>query len=343
MKRLKVAVVMGGQSSEHDISMASGRAVHQALDEKRFAKRAVVITPDGRWCLHAEDETLPDDDGVYRQPLFADEAAGRLREWGSEVAFLALHGENGEDGAIQGFFHTLGMAHTASGVYAAALAMDKPRCKAYLGALGILTPASRVLRKNRCELPGGTEAFAALVERELDVPVFVKATRQGSSVGVHFSRSHDELVADLEALFVDQREILAERFIEGREVSCAVLGNAGDRLQALPPVEISPLANRPFFDFEAKYEPGAALETCPAPIGEALNRDVQDLACRIHQSIDARGFSRSDFILNDEGIWFLEINTIPGLTPQSIFPQAALQQGISFPQLVEKIIGYALR
>ncbi len=344
---LKIAVLMGGRSPEHEISMESGRAVFKALDGSLFQGRAVVIDPDGLWHLFPEgvepqagEDAVSDAGSARSAALAPDKAVQFLREWGIDAAFLALHGPNGEDGTIQGFFHTVSIPFTASAVHGSVVGMDKRITKLIAARHGIDTPAWRDI-----SLRDWTSRRDEMVDRlkqDPGLPCFVKAMRSGSSVGVYRVLEGDELSQSLDGAFEIDTHVLVEREVKGRELTCVVLGNAGDGLEALPVVEIVPLRGADFFDYQAKYEPGGAEEICPADIDSAAARKIQELAMAVHEQCRFRGFSRTDFIMNEEGTWLLESNTIPGLTPASILPKAAKAAGMSLTVLVTNIIGQAL-
>jgi len=341
MDAKRIAVIMGGCSPEHSVSMESGRAVLSALDERLYKGRAVVLCPDGLWSVL--DESTPDfADGSIREcRQTAEDAVRTLRRWGVDLFFLALHGPGGEDGSIQGFFETLGLRYTASGVHASALAMDKPLSKTFLAAHGIKTPASLVIDRN--EWRTDRKGTAARILATIDVPCFVKSVRLGSSVGVRPADDLQSLCSAIDdVLDVSPESVMIERSIEGREFSCPVLGNAHSPLRLLPLVEIKPITAT-FFDYGAKYEPGGAEEICDPILDPEVAEEIRAIALRVHERIGARGFSRSDFIVDDEGVWFLEVNTIPGLTPQSIFPRSAKTDGILFKDLVTTIIELELK
>jgi len=336
MDTKNIAVVMGGCSPEHAISMESGRAVLGALDERLFNGRAVVISPDGSWAVL--DENSPDlAEGSIRDRGQTPEAAvSALRKWGVDLFFLALHGPGGEDGKIQGFFDTLGFRYTASGVHASALAMDKPLTKTFLAAHGVKTPRSLVITRKAWRRE--REETADNILSAIDVPCFVKSVRLGSSVGVLPAADRQTLCAAIDTVLdVSPDSVMIERSIKGREISCPVLGNAQAPLRLLPLVEIKPITAS-FFDYGAKYEPGGAEEICDPPLDASLAGEIRTIARLVHNLIGARGFSRSDFIVDGEGIWFLEVNTIPGMTPQSIFPRSAERDRLRFTDLVTTII-----
>ena len=333
-----IAVVMGGRSPEHAISLESGRAVLAALDETRYRGRAVVIGRDGLWSIFPAGRLPPEGEAAYEGGAPPEKAIGILRDWGVDVAFLALHGPFGEDGSVQGFFRILDIPFTASGIRASAVALDKPLSKNLLEATGIRTPRHIVVRKEEWQAARGVVVRRIVTHAGL--PCFVKALRLGSSVGIFRVVDEDDLVVAIDTLLETEGAVMAERSVSGREISCGVLGNAGGELTTLPPVEIRP-QGADFFDYRSKYEPGRADELCPAPIDDDTTWNVRAAARAVHEKIGARGFSRSDFILDGGVLWFLEVNTIPGLTRQSIIPKAAAAAGIGFSALVTQIIDLA--
>lgn len=335
----RIAVLMGGRSPEHEISMQSGKAVLQALDPSRFIGRGIVISPDGLWSLFDVGTTVPGGAKAYAGGCPPEEAAAMLKAWGTDAVFPALHGPYGEDGTIQGFLHIMELPFASSDVAAAALAMDKPVAKAVVAAAGFKTPEYVVLE--RSEWAFGREQALARIAGAVGTPCFVKAAGLGSSVGIVPVERAGDLPAALDAVFREDRKIMVERAVSGREISCAVLGNAGGPLESLPPVEVRPVISE-FFDYEAKYSPGGAEEICPAPIEADLEQAIREAAAAIHALVGARGFSRTDFMVDEEGPSFLELNAIPGLTPQSIFPRAAGAAGYTFSGLVTRILELAL-
>ena len=341
----KIAVVMGGASPEHDISLESGKAVLEALDQRFYRGRAAVISRKGMWQVCSVGSDIQGREALYENPVSPETAADILREWGIDAAFLALHGPNGEDGSIQGFFRTLEIPYTASGIRASSLAMDKALTKALVAndsffvEKEIRTPPFLVftLRKWR----SGCCEIAEDAVRRIGMPCFVKPVRSGSSVGVFFVDCPEKLENAVNEAFRADSEVMVETAVPGREITCAVLGNAGGKLEALPLVEIKPVESS-FFDYDAKYVPGKANEICPAGLDDVQAGKIEKAALSIHEKIGAKGFSRSDFLLNEKGLWFLELNTIPGLTPQSIVPKAAAAAGMGMTELVTMIIKSAL-
>ena len=251
-----------------------------------------------------------------------------IREIAPDVVFNALHGTGGEDGTIQGVLEWLGIPYTGSGVTACALAMDKHLTKKLLAAEGLPTPAWDTF-----DLTGGT---LPLLPGSLNLPLVAKPRASGSSAGVQIVRTHEEWSKAMIDAAERTPEILAEEFVAGREFSCGVLGE-----EALPVVEI--ISSDEFYSYDAKYKPGGSRHLVPAPIDHDLTLRIQTLALTVHRLIGLRDYSRTDFIVSKEGRpQILEINTLPGLTPTSLIPDACGALGISYEALIDRLVGYAL-
>lgn len=317
----RIAVVMGGPSDEHDVSLESGSQVLAALESR--TPLAVVVQRDGVWTIDGE---------IARSTGAALERLARE----VDVVFVALHGPFGEDGTVQALFDAIHLPYTGSGVAGSALAMDKARAKFVYVAREIPTPRfATVLR--------GEEWDVEKIEACCDYPCVVKPNANGSSFGVSFPADRAALVAAIEAHVSAGREVLIERRVVGRELTCGVLEMDG-QLVAMPVTEIIPDSKYSFFDYEAKYTPGATAEITPAKIDDALRDRVQALARAAHRALGCRDFSRTDVMVDpDRGPVVLETNTVPGLTRQSLFPQAAAAHGIPFPRLVEILVANALQ
>ncbi len=301
-KRAKVAVVMGGTSAERPISVQTGSGVMQALHELGYDAQSLDY--DGR---------------------FVD----AVRELQPDVVFNALHGPGGEDGQIQGILEYLHIPYTGSGIEPAALAMDKHLTKKLCAAEGLPTAAWDLF-----DLTGGT---LPLLPGSLDLPLVIKPRFEGSSEGVSIVKTHEQWTQAMIDAAQEYTEIVAEEFIPGREFTCGVLGE-----EALPIVEV--IANRDeFYSYDAKYEAGGSMHIVPAKISEDLGARLQMLALSVHRLIGLRDYLRTDFIVSKEGRpYILEINTLPGLTPTSLLPDACSAVGISYGALIDRLIGYAL-
>src|SRR5579871_3760668 len=300
-RRERIAVVMGGDSAEREISLRSGSEVMRALHSLGYEAQALDY-----------DERFFD----------------ALRQLRPDVAFIALHGPGGEDGHVQALLEFLSIPYTGSGLEAAALSMDKHLTKKLLAAEGLPTPVWDLF-----DLTGGT---LPLLPGSLDLPLVIKPRFEGSSAGVAIVHTHEEWTNAMLDASKSYSQILAEEYLEGREFTCAVLGE-----EALPIVEI--VANRDgFYSYDAKYEPGGSTHIVPAPIGEDLAARLQMLGLSAHRLLGLRDYSRTDFIVTaDNRPYILEINSLPGLTPASLVPDACAAVGISFEALIERLIGYA--
>jgi D-alanine-D-alanine ligase len=307
MTKLRLALIAGGNSAEREVSLNSGEQVYQALDQSKYN-------------ISRYD---PKDD----LERLARDAANL------DVALVIMHGRGGEDGALQGMLDLLGLPYQGSGVLGSALAMNKELSKMLYQQAGL--KVSRALFLNR-----GEALDLRGIEAQLGLPVVIKPVNEGSSIGITKAGTLEELERGLAAAFGHDRRVLVEEFLDGVEVTGGVLGNA--ELTALPLVEIVPSEQYDFFDYEAKYKPGASREICPARLDEATTRKAQEISLTAHRALHCRGYSRTDMIVRDGDIYVLETNTIPGMTATSLFPQAARAAGLEFPQLLDRLIELAL-
>ncbi|KJS33462.1 MAG: D-alanine--D-alanine ligase [Desulfatitalea sp. BRH_c12] len=298
-----VALLCGGVSSEREVSLKSGQQVFEALDKEKYEVRRYDPQTD-----------LP--------RLVAD--AGRI-----DAALIILHGAYGEDGTVQGMLELLNIPYQGTGVLGSALCMNKLAAKLVYERCDIPIPAYATIRK------GQSVQIDQLTAR-LGLPVVVKPVVGGSSIGMTIVRSADRLQAAVNDAFEQDNTVLVEAFIQGIEVTGSVLGN--DDPEALPLIEIIPDPKHDFFNYEAKYILGASQEICPARIGPALTARAQSLARQAHRALFCSGYSRTDMMVRGDDIYVLETNTIPGMTPTSLFPQAAREAGISFDQLLDRLI-----
>lgn len=307
MKKLRLALLIGGLSNERGISLKSGAEVEKALNPERYTIERYDIKED-----------LP--------RLVAD--AGRI-----DVALIILHGRYGEDGTVQGLLELLGIPYQGSKVLGSAIAINKRLSKELYRSAGLPVARDKVIRRRE-----GLDV-GSIVDG-LGWPLVVKPCQEGSSIGIRIVRDEKTLAsAAQEALTLDE-EVLLEEYIQGREITVGILGN--DTLEALPIVEIIPSEKYEFFDTEAKYEEKASQEICPAELPEAITRQAQEYALKAHRALQLRGYSRTDMIVRGEDIFLLETNTIPGMTRTSLFPQAAQALGLTFSALLDRLIELAL-
>lgn len=327
--QIRVGVVMGGISSEHEISLLSGEGVVRALNTPGYEPIPIIIHRNFYW-------EFPE-----KHILKTEEALAELKRLDIHVIFIALHGAFGEDGRIQGLLDWLHIPYTGSGCSACALAMNKVHSKAVARLANIRVAKQIIFRQDTWAWDRSDSVLR--VEKELGFPVVIKPVSQGSSVGITIADKAEVFFEGIEHALEWDSEILVEEFIQGREVTCGVWDcEEGLPPRALPLTEIRPKTSS-FFDYTAKYTPGASEEITPAPIEPALTQKVQDFAVRAHQAIGCSTWSRSDFIIGKDGPVWIEINTIPGLTPTSLYPQEANCAGISYEQMVKKFVEYALR
>lgn len=308
MEPVKVAVLMGGPSGEHDVSLRSGRGAVEALARRGWTVEPIVIPQAGT---------------VEEACAFTRRA---LRDAAPDVAFIALHGPFGEDGTIQGLCEDLRLAYTGSTARTSRLGMDKVASKHRFEAAGLRVPRGHVV--DRAASSPDVEGLA--------YPLVVKPTGQGSSLGVSIVTHQEELPAALDTAGRYGGRILIEEFVAGRELTVGVLGD-----EPLPIVEVRP--GHPFFDYTAKYTAGLTEYLVPAPLAPELAATVQAAGLSAHRALGCRHFSRTDLILRDDGVpVILEVNTIPGLTPTSLLPKAAACVHLSYDALCEQIVMMAL-
>ena len=347
--KVRIAVLMGGPSGEREVSLRSGAAVLGALDRARYAPIAVDVRRNGSWMVSgptmldgSAGPAIEMDGGTGLSAERVPETLRRATREGSvDVVFLALHGRFGEDGTVQGILEAAGVPYTGSAVLASALAMDKERAKAVVAAAGLRVPPGEIVDASRWR-SDPESVLDELLFRSPGIPCFVKPRDGGSSLGAGPAGGREALRARIEDVLDHHGDAaLVEERLEGVEVSCAVLGNRGRPLRALPVVEIVP-RGREFFDYKAKYEPGACEEICPARLPEEERRRVEEAAIEAHRAIGCDGMSRSDFILQGGVPWYLETNTLPGLTGNSLGPRAARAAGLEFPALVDILVDMAL-
>ena len=341
---MKVVVLAGGISTERDVSIVSGTMVCKALRER--GHRAVLLDVFiGREPEESED-AFPADYDLEADIAYIKSYNDRIEELKKEkrdffgpnvlklcreadIVFLALHGENGENGKVQGAFDLFNIRYTGTGCLGSALSMDKGLSKTILQDGGVPVPGGIVLKKGECS--------TLLADYDMEFPVVVKPCCGGSSVGVfivHDQTAYEDAVA---TAFAYEDEIVVEDYICGREFSVGVVEG-----KAYPVIEIAPVEG--FYDYKNKYSAGAAVETCPAELTEEQTRRMQAYAEEGSRLLMNEGYSRLDFLMDEEGdIFCLEANTLPGMTPTSLLPQEAKATGIGFPELCELLIQCSLK
>ncbi len=343
--RVRLVVLYGGQSAEHDVSRVSARHVLSAVDPARYEVVPIAITKQGRW-LRSEDatralasgrETLPDALPVSGPAVDPLSAVAPRDEADQVVVFPLLHGPMGEDGTVQGLLELAGVPYVGCGVLASALAMDKVKANEMFKAHDVPQARFRSLSDTDLEDEPG---LVAEIADELGFPLFVKPANMGSSIGVTKAHDAGELAVAIELALSYDRWLVVEEGVEGREIECAVLGN--DRPRASLPGEIQPGAE--FYDYEDKYMDGTAKLMIPAPVEPQVTKDLKDLAVRAYRALACEGMARVDFFFEEAGRGLLvnEINTIPGFTPISMYPKMWDATGLPYAELVDELVRLAI-
>lgn len=342
MNKLKICVLLGGISSERNISLVTGYGILQNLDKEKYEvcgmdpidfrseedrKKIIENTPLLPYHKTIIDELYRSDYLINANSLFGE------NPYRPDLFYIALHGKGGEDGAIQGFLQTLNIRYTGCGILASALATNKIYAKRAFMTAGIKVPKSVDINTNL-----GYDINR--IKKEItEYPVFVKANNQGSSIGLRKIFSPDELEKTIEELKSYDNLITIEEAVEGTEITVPVIG----RDTPLPPIEIIP-KNSDGYDLKNKYTPGSTDEICPARISPILTKKAQLTAVLCHKTLNCRSISRTDMIIDgNRDIYVLETNTIPGMTPTSLVPQSAKVFGLSYSELLDVIIKSALK
>ena len=352
---MKIVVLCGGLSTERNISFLSGTKVCRAL-RNRGHKAVLVDLFMGLEDVTEEPETLFENLPELKPLTFTGtapdlKAVVESRKWKSpslfgkgvleicrlaDMVFVALHGMNGEDGRVQATFDMLGIPYTGSGYLGAAIAMDKMLTKEMVKDKGVRTPAWKTFHAGAITSQEDAAKSAEAIADKIEAPCVIKTPTGGSSVGVYIVTEQASVRPAVERCLSFGPDILVEQLIEGREFTCAVLQD-----RALPSVEIVPKVD--FYNYENKYKAGATEEICPGRCTPEVERQIGDMALKVHNILGLRTYSRSDFIVDKyDNAWFLEVNTLPGMTPTSLVPQEAAAVGISYEDLCEIIINDAL-
>ena len=320
----RIAVVMGGPSSEHDVSRQSGAEVIEATRDDPRDWVPVIWRTDGRWEFPQDDVPIPLEGAIHRLRRF-------------DAAFLALHGPGGEDGHLQAVLQLAGIPFTGSGMSASAIAMDKVLAKRVARDVGLVTAREAVVVR-------GQPAAYGRIAKSIGVPCAVKPVNFGSSDDVYLADDVELLQHRADDVAGRHGRALVEEWVSGTEVTVAVVENPETGApSALPLIEIRPADGRPFFDRRAKYDPGEAEEICPARLRPRVADRISDGGLRMHVALGCRGFSRSDFIVRDGIPVYLETNTIPGLTRGSLLPKAAAAAGLPLGDLFAGLVNAAMR
>ena len=351
MTKIRVGVVFGGRSGEHEVSVASASSVLTALDRTQYEAVPIGITRDGQWLL-ADALAMPLASEVTvalpgAQPVLPDVSNRGIVKVGErgtstggsavDVVFPLLHGPYGEDGTVQGLLELAGIPYVGSGVLGSAVSMDKAMMKAVLSSAGLPGVAYHLVRHAAWERQREehVESLASL----LSYPMFVKPCNLGSSVGISKARNSEELAAAIDLALRHDRRVIVEECVEGREVECSVLGN-DEPLVSVPGEVVS---RHEWYDYESKYTDGLAELVIPAAIEAWQAEQVREYAARAFRAVDAAGLARVDFFVRhaDGAVLVNEINTMPGFTPTSMYPKLWEASGISYSELIDRLIRLA--
>ncbi len=343
--KTRVVVLSGGPCGEHDVSLQSGHCANDSLDSDSFEPVFMTLTRQGCWQIGTEAPAslpLAPCDEASRATDQIEEGIRIIKSLRPDVVFLALHGRGGEDGIVQGLLDLLRIPYTGSGVRASSLAFDKRLSKLVFQSSGIPTPPHVEVRRNELSDP---EECVSRVLSKIGLPCVIKVSDSGSSIGVYPISSEEELIPRLTEALARRPIALIEPHLDGVELTVGVLGNTGAEgdaaPRALPVTEIVPRASA-FFDYKSKYTRGEADEITPARISPEEATVIQGLAVKAHTVLGCDGATRTDLILTKNGPQILELNTIPGLTTNSLLPQGARAAGMSFASLIERMIELAL-
>ena len=319
-----IAIIMGGYSSEVDISLKSGNVVYQNVSKEIYNIYKVHILKN-KWVLV--------DDNQQEYPINKHDFSAEInsRKINFDCVFNAIHGTPGEDGTILAYFDLIGLKHTSAPFYQMALTFNKRDCLSVVKQYGIKTATSYFLNK-------GDEINVEKIISKVGLPCFVKPNNAGSSFGISKAKTKEEMMPAIEKAFNEDSEILIESFLDGREITIGVFVFKGE-IKVLPMTEI--LTENDFFDYEAKYL-GKSEEITPAQISDKLHKKLEAVATKTYKALNMSGFSRSEYIIVNGEPHFLEMNTVPGLTTESIIPQQAAEAGISLPELFHNAIEMAL-
>ncbi|MGB9763392.1 MAG: D-alanine--D-alanine ligase family protein [Minisyncoccia bacterium] len=313
-KKLKIAVLAGGPSFEYEVSLSTAKGVMQNLNKQKYQAKLIIIDKNRNWPIEPQQIKKKFD-----------------------LCFIAMHGEYGEDGTVQGLLEAYQIPYTCSGILASALGMDKWQAQKIFSFEHFNVPLTFLITKKTPK----TE-IAKLIKK-LGFPFVIKPRHVGSSVGVSIVKNKIEIKSALKNAFKYDNDVLLQKYIKGREVTCGVL-DRGTTESAWPliPTEIIPQKEK-FFNYRAKYTKGVALEITPPKLPPKIIKEIQQTALKAHQLIGCSGMSRSDFIFDGKKLWILEINTIPGLTPTSLIPQEAQALNIDYSHLLDYIIEAAIK
>ncbi len=353
-KKINLAVVFGGQSGEHEVSLSSARGVMKNLDKEKYNVIPIAITKGGNWLIGDKgaqylkmNEDKIGKEGVISledsqklvtikdsEKSISNYAEGELNEK-IDLVFPILHGPFGEDGRLQGMLDMLGVPYVFSGVLAHAIGMNKPKAKIIAAKSGVPVPKDVVIKKN-------AEYNLDEIIEKLSLPIVAKPAELGSSVGITIAKTKEDLEKGIQEAFSHGDEVILEQYIRGREFTVTVMGNDDPKVLAI--TEIIPLISE-FYDYKAKYEDGGSKHVCPAEISDEDQKKVEKYSMAVFKSIACNDLARVDFLWseNTQEYYFTDINTIPGMTPTSLAPEAAKIAGMNFMQFLDRLVEGAMK
>lgn len=322
-----IAIVCGGFSGEYDVSIESAKLVKKYLDTDKYEAYLIVIEPNDWFYKTADGNKI----NINMQDFSLQLNNNKVM---FDAIFNVIHGTPGEDGKLQSYFDMIGIPYTSSGVDSSSLTFNKFNCNAFVSSYGIN-------RARSMSFVMGEKIDNEKIVRTLGLPLFIKPNRSGSSVGISKVKSIEEIDKAISIAFEADNRVLVEEFVDGREIACGVL-QKGSELIVLPLTEI--VSKNEFFDYEAKYTKGMADEICPAPnVPEEIEQDIKTLSAFLFYQMDCKGFVRFDYIFTDSDLYFLEVNTIPGISEASILPQMALEFGLSFKEFFNIVLSNIIK
>lgn len=324
--RLNIAVVSGGDSGEFEISIQSGQVVKKYLDPNQYKVYPIIIK--GQEWVHE----CPNNNVYTVDKNDFSVMMGEIKI-NFDCVFIAIHGTPGEDGRLQGYFDMLGIPYTSCDQITSSITFNKYFCKIIVSDFDVLTAQSLLLTYHK-------KVSSSEILKRLSLPLFIKPNSGGSSVGMSKINNSEDLDQAIETAFKEDNEVLIEEFIEGREITCGVLKHKGEIIQ-FPILEI--ISKKEFFDFEAKYDPSLAEEIVPAQIPEDIFINCQETSAKLYEKLNCKGIVRFDYIYNDNGMYFLEVNTVPGLTEASLIPKMAESYGMNLTEMFGILVEEAMQ
>lgn len=344
-----IAVVVGGYSGEYDVSISTGDAIYTNVDRSRYNLYKIVIPrdPKASW-YHLTDSgsEIPVDRNDFSVTLPSSSSSSSNQKITFDLAYISIHGNPGENGVLQGYFDMLSLPYTSCGFYTSALTANKGHCNPVVSSFGIVAVAkSKLLHRTQITSPTFSTTDTDALLQELSLPVFVKPASGGSSVATTKVKSREAFAQAVQDAMAEDGngQVLVEEFIAGREFDCGLIRDAEGKLHVFPVTEVIPTGDSEYFDYNAKYN-GSSSKVTPAEVEEEVSDEIKEVSAKLYDLLDCRGVVRFDYRYDTDKkkLFFLELNTIPGQTPESMVPQQARAAGISTAELYHMVIEGAL-